>query len=126
VLIVEDDALVSEAAADAIEAAGYRTIRVSDGMQALEVLEHEDLAVLLVDMSLPGMSGSELLRFVRKNPAWSRIPRVIMTGTNDPMIGVREDAPVFYKPLDVDSLVAVVRRYCDRARPQVSAFTETP
>src|SRR3954447_71198 len=78
VLIVEDDALVSEAAADAIEAAGYRTIRVSDGLQALEVLEHEDLAVLLVDMSLPGMSGSELLRFVRKNPAWSRIPRVIM------------------------------------------------
>jgi DNA-binding response OmpR family regulator len=124
VLIVEDDQLVAEATADAIEAAGYRTIRAEDGWQALEALERETPAVLLVDMSLPRMSGSELLRLVRESPVWSRIPRVIMTGTNDPMIGVREDAPVFYKPLDLDTLVAAVERYCDRARPQPPAFTE--
>jgi CheY-like chemotaxis protein len=123
VLIVEDDGIVAEATSEAIEAAGYRTIRARDGWQALEALKHERPAVLLVDLSLPGMSGSEFLRFVRENQMWSRIPRVIMTGTNDPMIGVREDAPVFYKPLDIDSLVAVVQRYCDGARPQLSAFT---
>ena len=79
--------------------------------------------LLLVDMSLQGMSGSAFLRFVRDNPTWSRIPRVIMTATNDPMMGVREDTPVFYKPLDFDSLLAVVQRHCDRAQPQVSAVT---
>jgi DNA-binding response OmpR family regulator len=124
VLIVEDDGIVAEAASDAIEAIGYRAIQARDGWQALEALKRERPAVMLVDLSLPGMSGSEFLRFVRESPTWSRIPRVIMTGTNDPMIGVREDAPVFYKPLDIDSLVAVVQRYCDRARPQISAFTE--
>ena len=120
VLIVEDDAIVADATADAIEAAGYRTIRACNGWQALEALQREQPAMLLVDLSLPGMSGSQLLRFVRDNPIWSRIPRVIMTGTNDPMIRVREDAPVLYKPLDMDSLVAVVRHYCDRARPRLS------
>jgi DNA-binding response OmpR family regulator len=124
VLIVEDDRLLAEVIADAIEAIGYRTIRATDGWQALEALKREEAAVLLVDPSLPGMSGAAFLRLVRNSPTWSRIPRVIMTGTNDPMIGVREDAPVFYKPLDIDSLVAVVQRYCDRARPQVSAFAE--
>ena len=124
VLIVEDDGMVAEATSDAIEAAGYRAIHARDGWQALEALKHERPAVLLVDLSLPGMSGSEFLRFVRESPIWSRIPRVIMTGTNDPMIGVREDAPVFYKPLDIDSLVSAVQRYCDNPRPQVSAFTE--
>ena len=124
VLIVEDDRILAEAIAEAIEAAGYRAIRAGDGWQALEAVKHEEPAMLLVDPSLPGMSGAAFLRFMRSSPTWSRIPRVIMTGTNDPMIGVREDAPVFYKPLDLDSLVAVVQRYCDRARPQVSAFTE--
>ena len=124
VLIVEGDDLVATAAADAIEAVGYRAIRACDGRQALEALKQEQPAVLLVDPSLPGTSGSAFLRLVRDSPIWSRIPRVIMTGANDPMIGIREDAPVLYKPLDIDSLVAVVQRYCDRSWPQVSAFIE--
>jgi CheY-like chemotaxis protein len=122
VLIVEDDATVAQAAAAAIEAVGYHTIWVRDGWQALQELKQAQPAVFLVDLSLPGMSGSEFLRILRNNPTWSRIPRVIMTGTNDPMIGVREDAPVFYKPLDINSLVAAVERYCDRSHPGLSAF----
>jgi CheY-like chemotaxis protein len=126
VLIVEDDPIVAEAAAEAIEAAGYRAIHVCDGWQALKVLKVEQPAVMLVDLSLAGMGGTEFLRAVRNSPTWSRIPRVIMTATNDPMIGIREDAPVFYKPLDMSSLVAVVQRYCDRSRPQLSAFIASP
>jgi DNA-binding response OmpR family regulator len=122
VLILEDDPIVAEATADALEAAGCRAIHACDLCQALEVLEQEQPAVMLVDLSLAGMSGPEFLRIVRNNPTWSRIPRVIMTATNDPMIGIREDAPVFYKPLDMNSLVAVVRRYCERVRPQLSSF----
>jgi len=122
VLIVEDDPIIAEAAADAIEAAGCRAIHACDGRQALEVLQQEQPAVMLVDPSLAGMSGTEFLRVVRNDPTWSRIPRVIMTATNDPMIGVREDAPVFYKPLDLNSLATVVRRYCERSRPQLSTF----
>jgi two-component system cell cycle response regulator DivK len=124
VLIVEGDGIIAAATADAIEALGYRSIRASNGWEALEALKHEHPAVMLVELALPGMSGSAFLRFVRNNPTWSRIPRVIMTATNDPMIRVREDAPVFYKPLDIESLVAVVRRYCDRSRPPVPAPTE--
>jgi DNA-binding response OmpR family regulator len=124
VLLVEDDMVVADAAAGAISSAGCRIIHVRDGWGALDTLKRERPAVLLVDLNLPGMSGSELLRFVRSDPTWATIPRVIMTATNDPMIGIREDAPVFYKPLDFDSLVAVVQRYYERARPEVSAFTE--
>lgn len=124
VLIVEDDGFVADATAEAIEALGYRAIRAGDGLEALEALKQEQPAMLLVDMSLPGMSGSEFLRFVRNHPIWSRIPRVIMTATNDPMIRLREDVPVFYKPLDMASLAAIVHRYCERARPPVSALAE--
>ena len=107
--------------AEAIDSAGYRAIRAANAWQALETLRRERPALLLVDVFLPGMSGTEFLRHVKAAPAWDRIPRVIMTATNDPMIGVREDAAVFYKPFDMRALVEVVKRYCDRARPQVGA-----
>jgi DNA-binding response OmpR family regulator len=124
VLIVDDNDAAADAAADAIAAAGYRTIRARDGLQALEALRREQPAVLLVDLHLPGMSGSEFLRIVRNDATWAGIPRVVMTATNDPMIGVREDAPVVYKPVDLESLVAVVRLYCDRSRSRTAAFDE--
>jgi DNA-binding response OmpR family regulator len=121
VLIVEDDAIVADSIADAIRSLGYRAIQAGDGWRAVEALKLEQPALMLIDLTLPGMSGSDFLRFVRDNTAWSRIPYVIVTGTNDPMIRVREDAPVLYKPFDMDSLVEVVERYCGRLRPQVAA-----
>jgi CheY-like chemotaxis protein len=124
VLIVDEDRILAEAAAEAIEAGGYRAVWARNAHEALAALEQERPALLLFDPSLPGMSGSELSRSVRDSPTWARIPRVIMTGTNDPMIGIREDAPVLYKPLDLDALVAIVQRYCDRSWPQVTAFIE--
>jgi DNA-binding response OmpR family regulator len=113
VLIVEDDDAVAKAAVDVISSMGYRALWARDGWQALDALERERPAMMLVDLSLPGMSGSAFLRSVRNTPSWSDIPRFIMTGTNDSMIGVREDTAVFYKPFDMDALMEVVQRYCD-------------
>jgi DNA-binding response OmpR family regulator len=121
VLIVEDDAIVADSIADAIRSFGYRAIQARDGWSALEALKLEQPAVMLIDLTLPGMSGSEFLRVVRNSSAWSRIPYVIVTATNDPMIRVREDAPVLYKPVDMESLVEVIERHCGKTRPQVAA-----
>ena len=117
VLIVEDDEVVAEAVAEAIGSAGYRTTLARGAWRGLEALTRERPAMILVDLMLPGMGGSEFLGLVKTNPTWSRIPRVIMTGINDPMIGIREDAAVFYKPVDLSSLIEVVKRYCERSQP---------
>jgi len=68
---------------------------------------------MLVDIFMPGMSGSELLGIVRSSSEWSDIPRLVMTGANDPTIGLRSDAAVIYKPLDLDALLGFVARSCD-------------
>ena len=115
-LIVEDDDIVATAAADVISSMGYRAVWARDGWQALGALERERPTMMLVDLSLPGMSGSEFLRSVRKTPSWSDIPRFIMTGTNDSMIGVREDTAVFYKPFDMDALMQLVETPLRRTR----------
>lgn len=114
VLVVEDDEDLACTIGDVLTAAGYAVTSARDGKQALVALEAERPDVMLVDIFMPGMNGSELLGIVMRSPEWSQIPRVVMTGANDPMIGIRSDAAVIYKPLDLDALLALVARYCDR------------
>jgi len=99
---------------EAIGALGYRTIRARDGREAVLALLEESPTIMLVDLIMPEMTGAEFLGFVKRSTRWSRIPRVIITGTNDPMIGIREDAPVLFKPLDFGTLAQVVRTYCEQ------------
>jgi two-component system, cell cycle response regulator DivK len=114
VLIVEDDRDVASSISDVISALGYRSVTARDGREAVVALDDHPPAVMLVDMFMPEMGGSEFLGMVRRSPKWSRIPRVIITGTNDSMIGVREDAPVLFKPVDFRTLAEVVRTYCEQ------------
>jgi two-component system cell cycle response regulator DivK len=114
VLIVEDDEDLACAVGDALIDAGYAVVSAREGRQALTALELERPDLMLVDIFMPGMNGSELLRIVRSSPEWCRIPRIVMTGANDPIIGIRSDAAVIYKPLDLDALLALVARCCDR------------
>jgi CheY-like chemotaxis protein len=57
---------------------------------------------------MPGLSGPELLRVLRLDERWRRIPVVVMTGNNDTALPIRLDVPVVYKP-DTDGLVAMIQ-----------------
>ena len=57
--------------------------------------------------SMPGLSGPELLRVLRLDERWRRIPVVVMTANNDTALPIRLDAPVVYKP-DTEGLVAMI------------------
>jgi len=116
ILIVEDDKDVSQIIKDVIEAQGYRAIAVTNGREALGVLEEERPALMLIDLFMPVMSGAELLKAIKRNPQLADIPRVIMTAANDQMIGVREDLPVLYKPVDFESLTRLLQQFCGPAR----------
>src|SRR3954453_18523015 len=114
VLIVEDDEEVASSIGEALNGAGYGVISARDGMEALRALERARPDLMLVDIFMPRMNGSELLAIVKSSSQWSEIPRVVMTGRNAPIIGIRTDPAVVYKPVDLDALLALVARYCDR------------
>jgi signal transduction histidine kinase/ActR/RegA family two-component response regulator len=96
VLVVEDDAAVRDVVCEMLDRVGYQTIAAPDGPSAQRLLtSRRDVALLLVDMMLPGgMSGLELLNAIRKDHAV--LPVLFMTGysndavANDPAFqGVR-------------------------------------
>jgi CheY-like chemotaxis protein len=116
VLVVEDDHDVAHTIKDVIEEQGHRAICVDNGREALTVLEELRPALMLVDLFMPVMGGIELLRAIKGDPELAEIPRVIMTAANDRMIGVKEDVPVLYKPVDFDALTRFLQKYCAAPR----------
>ncbi len=118
VLVVEDDRDVAMTINDVVEERGYRAICVANGREALSALEAERPALMLVDMFMPVMNGAEFLKVVKQTPKLASIPRVIMTAANDPMIGIKEDVTVLYKPVDFDALNRLLARYCEPPQAQ--------
>jgi CheY-like chemotaxis protein len=118
VLVVEDDRDVAMTINDVVEERGYRAICVGNGREALSALESERPALMLVDLFMPVMNGAEFLKVVKQTPKLASIPRVIMTAANDPMIGIREDVTVLYKPVDFEALNRLLLRYCEPSQAQ--------
>jgi CheY-like chemotaxis protein len=116
VLVVDDDKDVAHTIRDVIEEQGYRAVCAGNGREALAALEEERPAMMLIDVFMPVMNGVELLKIVRGDPRFAHIPRVIMTAANDRMIGVKEDVPVLYKPIDFDALTLFLQKYCQAPR----------
>lgn len=88
---------------------GYGLCCAVDGGEAIRVLGSEPPALVVVDIDTP--DGRALLRALRAEERWRGIPLFALTATNNPMVTVTIDAPVFFKP-DLGGLEdAVVGRF---------------
>jgi two-component system NtrC family sensor kinase len=78
ILVVDDDELVRRALERALRSTGYRIYTASGGLQALELLEKHAFIAVISDHLMPGMTGLELMREVKR-----RFPpcvKIIITG----------------------------------------------
>ena len=71
IIIVEDDPGISKYLQAALRSHEYDTLLAPDGKTALEMIASHCPDLLLLDLGLPDMDGSEIIRSVR---AWSRMP----------------------------------------------------
>jgi CheY-like chemotaxis protein len=83
VLHVEDDAATLELVGRTL-GAGVTVISAQDGATAVELAREHRPAVVLLDLQLPGASGTEVLRRLREDPATAEIPVVITSGGGAP------------------------------------------
>jgi CheY-like chemotaxis protein len=113
ILIIDDEDDIREVAALSLETiAGWDVVTANSGAQGLaRAIEHQPDAVLL-DVMMPGMDGPTTFRELRKNPATSRIPVVLLTAkvqSNDQKrfadLGVEA---VLLKPFDPLTLAAQI------------------
>lgn len=78
-LVVEDEPEMLDIIRVNLEQAGYEVATATDGLEAYEQLEADPPSAIVLDLNLPNMSGFRFLRLMRRDPAWQRIPVVVVT-----------------------------------------------
>lgn len=116
VLIVDDDQDIVGFLEEAIDLAGYRAVSTM-GAAALPLVEALRPAVILLDLQMPGMSGEEICRRLKGDPATAAIPIVVMSAL-DRLTATASHLPAddrLPKPFDLAHLYAAIERWSARA-----------
>jgi len=79
ILVVDDEPDVRNFLTACIQDAGFIVDSAVDGQDALEKIEKEMPDLMTLDMVMPRKSGIELIRTLRKNDKWSKLPVVVIT-----------------------------------------------
>ncbi|HEX8790178.1 MAG TPA: response regulator [Polyangiaceae bacterium] len=117
VMVVDDDTDIRETIAILLAAEGYATLEAGSGMEALALLhEGRDVAVILVDLRMPDMTGTELVGQLKEDPSLAAIPIVVMSGDNAACSIARDIGAdeCLVKPIELPVLLATADRYVHR------------
>jgi two-component system chemotaxis response regulator CheY len=79
-LVVDDSMLIRYTVCRFLEERGFSVESATNGVEALQILEHTHPDLIVTDMQMPKMSGSELITAVKKNPETASIPIIIVAG----------------------------------------------
>jgi two-component system, chemotaxis family, chemotaxis protein CheY len=109
VLVVDDDPDILDAVCEILEAEGYRVSRARNGREALERVELEQPAVILLDLMMPVMDGSAFAQALRCRPRHRGIPIVLLTAAGSQQKAVAMGASGYLaKPFEIEMLLSYV------------------
>ena len=111
VVVVEDNLSLQKGIGYRLRDEGYGVDLLSDGDSAADFLRHEDCDVLVLDINLPGRSGLDILRDLRKREDHRVVILLTARGeTEDRVTGLDSGADDYLvKPFEMDELVARIR-----------------
>jgi len=114
ILAVDDSVVMQELIKRAL-AADYRVLVSDSAVDALSVLGREQVALLLLDVSMPGIDGLEFCRTVRKLPQFVTLPIIMLTARDrafDKVQGRLAGASEYLtKPFDATQLCQLIQKF---------------
>jgi CheY-like chemotaxis protein len=114
ILVVDDDRGIRETLGDVLSDEGYRVRLARDGGEALTLLRQgRPPDLILLDLSMPGMSGAEFLKAQLGDPKLAAIPVVVLSA--DQRSHCPGVAGFLRKPVDLDQLLAAVGQFKPRS-----------
>jgi CheY-like chemotaxis protein len=112
ILIVDDEADVADVVRAALQDEGYRVIVASNGAEGLECLSSAHPDLLICDVMMPYLDGTEMCRQIRNDPAYRNLPIVIASVMDQAAIDARFTSHngLLRKPFRLADLLDVVAR----------------
>jgi two-component system response regulator ResD len=123
ILIADDDPVVHESLGLYLDAEGFGHVSAYDGEQALRMVRSEQPDLMILDLMMPGMTGTEVCRTVRKT---DRLPIIMLTAKGeeiDRIVGLELGADDYivkpFSPREVLARIrAVLRRFSEPAQAE--------
>ncbi|MEB3214215.1 MAG: response regulator [Leptolyngbyaceae bacterium] len=113
ILVVEDTLSEMELMSLYLRQGGYTVINATNAKEALDRAIEQKPDVIVTDVVMPGMSGFELCRSLKKHPVTENVPVVICTSKNqqiDRLWGMKQGAAAYLtKPFTQEQLVRAVK-----------------
>ena len=122
ILVVDDDPLVRELLQTVFADGGHEVATATNGEDALKLMRAGPYSVVVMDRSMPRLSGLEVLVQMRRDPALKGVPVLMCTGAG--MLADAEDAlkagadDYAVKPLDIPRLLEKVAKLAAKAPAQ--------
>jgi CheY-like chemotaxis protein len=118
-MIVDDNETIVEVLRELLRSAGYAVVTARGGREALSHLRSSRPDVVLLDLMMPEVSGEDVLRELRRDPALADLPVILLTARasrEDRLVGLRMGADDYLaKPVDTGELLLRVRNTLARA-----------
>ncbi|HSL45904.1 MAG TPA: diguanylate cyclase [Anaerolineales bacterium] len=120
-LIIEDDRDIVALFRHVLDLAGYRTEIVLDGKAAMEQLSRVTPDIVLLDLGLPGLSGTDILVRMHADERMRKIPVVVITAFPH----IAQALPVtpqlvLIKPVNIEQMSTLIQRICPTEKPTES------
>jgi len=120
VLVADDDADTRLLFRTVLEIRGYCVVEAADGEETVQEAESAHPDLILMDGSLPRMSGLDAARQIRQSEDVGHVPIVFISGhAGEAFIARAREAgcdEYFVKPFDLAQLDDVLKKYCGKAR----------
>jgi two-component system cell cycle response regulator DivK len=118
VLIVDDNDRNRKLARDVLRLAQFRTLEAVTAMEGIALASEHLPDLILMDLRLPDLDGTEAARRLLAEPRTSHIPLVAVSAlpldARDQWLSATGFAGYIVKPIDTDAFPDVVRRFCAR------------
>ena len=122
ILIIDDDRVLRQTLAAALEAEGYSVAEASDGREGLNKTLKTAFDLVVLDVIMPSLGGLEVCRKIRE--AGRQVPLIVMSGKKkkeiDKVLGLELGGDDYLtKPFGTDEFIARVHAVLRRSRPEV-------
>jgi len=128
IMIVEDDNDLREALADTLKLAGYHVLEAENGNNALNILAHEHVNMVVSDVQMEGMDGHMLLKRLKQE--YPDVPVMLMTayGTIQKAVDAMQNGACDYlvKPFEAEVLINMVSHYVAPEDENLEMIAEDP
>lgn len=118
ILVADDDQDILDLVRFILTHAGYEVVGAADGVAALAAIEADRPSLAILDVMMPGLSGLEVLRRVRKNDAIKDMKVILLTvqaGDHDVAAGFAAGASDYVtKPVILSELLQLVKSFLER------------